>query len=266
MVLAMAKELKNANTEFELTEDFWKKYKPDSVKETGLSGALRDYEKKLKEAQKLDDSTASAVAKANKWGEVRAALHDLTAAIPKPIEDLSKDKDSHKNIKASLDRAYKALKGKTHPAYTAAEEKAVLPTEQEDVGGDEWKKWIAKISASTRDTREWKTVLQEFQKLTDGIPEDRQLVAALSEMRMTSRKAYLEKMTGPRSFDNDAERLANSYDSCSALLSNYAGKNEVALRKLLDDGKFTEWKDFLLGCLRVEAQFWRTLQRAKKPT
>ena len=62
----MAKELKSATTEFELTEDFWKKYKPDSVKETGLSGKLRDYEKKLKEAQKTDDSTASPVAKANK--------------------------------------------------------------------------------------------------------------------------------------------------------------------------------------------------------
>jgi hypothetical protein len=262
----MAKELK-ANTEFELTEDFWKKYKPDSVKETGLSGALRDYEKKLKEAQKLDDSTASPVAKANKWGEVRAALHDLTAAIPKAIDSLGKEKDSHKNLKASLEKVHKSLKAKTHLAYEAAEGKAVLPTEHEDVGGAEWNNWIKKVSASTTDShKDWKSVLEKFQELTQGIPEDRQLEAALSEMRKTSRKAYLEKMTGPRSFDNDAERLANSYDSCSALVNQYVRKNENALRQRMDDGKFTEWKDLLLGCLRVEALFWRTLQKAKKPT
>src|SRR5262245_15526115 len=152
----MAKELKNANTEFELTEAFWKQYKPDSVKETGLSGALRDYEKKLKEAEKLDNSNASPVAKANKWGEVRAALHDLTDAMPTAINALGKDKDSHKNLKASLERAHKALKGKTHAAYKTAEDKAVLPTEDEDVGGEAWNKWIAKIPK--QDIRNWTTV------------------------------------------------------------------------------------------------------------
>src|SRR6185295_6642911 len=103
----MAKELEHGK-KFELTEAFWKQYKPDSVKETGLSSKLRDYEKKLKEAQKLDNSKDSPVAKANKWGEVRAALHDLTAAMPAAIDALGKEKDSHKNLKTSLQQAYKA--------------------------------------------------------------------------------------------------------------------------------------------------------------
>jgi len=264
----MAKELKSATTEFELTEDFWKKYKPDSVKETGLSGALRDYEKKLNEAQKLDNSTSSPVAKANKWGEVRAALHDLTAAMPKAIDSLGKDKDSHKNLKASLERAHKALKGKDHPAYKEAEDKAVLPTEQEDVGVSagiraEWDKWIAKIPK--QDIRSWSTILKDFQDLANGIPEDRQLEAALSELRKTSRSGYLEKMTGPKSFDNDIKRLITSFESYQALLSQYIRNNLNALNQRNHEGELLPWINDLAKHLKLELTFWRTLQSAKKP-
>jgi hypothetical protein len=259
----MAKELKSATTEFELTEDFWKKYKPDSAKENGLSGALRDYEKKLKEAQKLDSGNTSPVAKANKWGEVRAALHDLTDAIPKAIDALGKDKDSHKNLKASLERAHKALKGKNHPAYTQAEGKAVLPTEQEDVGSAEWDKWIAKIPK--QDIRNWTTVLREFQDLAQGLPEDRQLEAALSEARKTSRASYLEKMTGPNSFDSDVKRLVTSFDEYHKLVGNYVRNNLNALNQRNHEGELLPWINELVRHLKIEATFWRTLQSAKKP-
>lgn len=260
----MAKELQSANTEFELTEAFWKKYKPDSVKETGLSSKLRDYEKKLKEAQKLDATPASPVAKASKWGEVRAELHNLTAAMPAAIDVLGKDKDSHKNLKASLDRAHKALKGKTHPAYTIAEEKTVLPTEGEDVGGEAWNKWIAKIPK--QDIRNWTTVLQEFHDRAHGIPEDRLLEAALSELRKTSRHAYLEKMTGPRTFDNDVGRLVASIDSYHALISQYIRNNGNALNERNHEGELSPWIHDLERIVKIEATYWRTLQSAKKPS
>jgi hypothetical protein len=261
----MAKELKSAATEFELNEAFWKQYKPDSVKETGLSSKLRDYEKALKEAQKLDNSTGSPVAKANKWGEVRAALHDLTDAMPKAIDSLGKDKDSHKNLKASLERAHKALKGKTHPAYKTAEDKMVLPTEQEDVGGDVWNKWIAKIPKD--DIRKpWNTVLKEFQDLAQGMPEDRQLEAALSEMRKTCRADYLEKMTGPRSFDSDVGRLLKSFESYQELVAQYIRNNVNALNQRNKTGELNPWLNDLSKVIKTEALFWRTLKSAKKPT
>ncbi len=260
----MAKELKSATTEFELTEAFWKLYKPDSVKETGLSSKLRDYEKKLKEAQKLDASTGSPIAKANKWGEVRAELHNLTGAMPAAIDALGKDKESHKNLQASLQRVHKALKGKTHPAYTTADQKAVLPTEQEDVGGDKWTHWIAKIPK--QDIRNWSTVLHEFQDLAQGIPEDRQLEAALSEVRKTSRAAYLEKMTGPRTFDKDVERLVASFDSYHALAGQYIRTNLDALNQRNHTGELSPWINDLMRYLKLEANYWRTLKSAAKPT
>lgn len=260
----MAKELKNAATEFELTETFWKQYKPDSVKETGLSSKLRDYEKKLKEAQKLESGAASPVAKANKWGEVRAALHDLTEAMPAALNALGKDKDSHKNLKASLTRAHKASKGKTHPAYSAADDKAVLPTEQEDVGGAEWDKWIARIPK--QDTRNWTTVLREFQDLSDGMPANRELEAALSELRKISRSGYLEKMTGPRSFDSDVGRLVASLDEYHRLVGDYIRDHVDALNQRNHEGELSPWINNLKNYLKSEANWWRTLQSAKKPT
>lgn len=259
----MPKELKSATTDFELTEEFWKQYKPDSVKETGLSSKLRDYEKKLKEAEKLAGS-ASPVAKANKWGEVRAALHDLTDAMPAALGALGKDKDSHKNLKASLERAHKLLKGKTHPAYKSAEEKAVLPTEQEDVGGAEWDKWIAKIPKP--DTRNWTTVLKEFQDLSEGMPADRQLEAALSELRKISRSGFLEKMTGPKSFDKDVGRLVKSMDDYHQLVEAYIRSNLNALNERNHEGELSPWINDLKRFVKLEANWWRTLQSAKKPT
>jgi hypothetical protein len=260
----MAKELKSATTEFELTEAFWKQYKPDSVKETGLSSKLRDYEKKLKEAEKLDGSNASPVAKASKWGEVRAALHDLTDAMPAAIGALGKDKDSHKNLKASLERAHKALKGKTHAAYKTADEKVVLPTEQEDVGGDEWNKWIARIPK--QDNRAWANVLREFQDRAEGMPADRQLEAALSEMRKISRSGYLEKMTGPRTFDKDAGRLVASLEEYVKTVDAYIRGNLNALNQRNHEGELLPWINDLKRFLQLVAKFWQTLQSAKKPT
>ncbi len=260
----MAKELKSASTDFLLTEAFWKQYKPDSVKETGLSSKLRDYEKKLKEAEKLNSSTGSPVAKANKWGEVRAALHDLTDAMPAAITALGKDKDSHKNLKASLQRAHQELKGKTHPAYTAAEAKAVLPTEQENVGGAAWDKWIAKLK--TPDIRNWTTVLREFQELAKGIPADRQVEAALSELRKISRSGYLEKMTGPDSFDNDLARLVSSLEDYQQMVLDYVKAHVSDLNQRNHEGELLPWINDLQKHLKVETNYWRTLQSAKKPS
>ena len=121
----MAKELESATKEFELTEAFWKKYKPDSVKETGLSGKLRDYQKQLAKAEEIEASGAGDDARYEAWVKVEEALDALTQAMLPPLTALAKDKASHTNLKKSLERAHKELKDKSHPAYQHAGEKKI---------------------------------------------------------------------------------------------------------------------------------------------
>jgi hypothetical protein len=98
------------------------------------------------------------------------------------------------------------------------------------------------------------------------MPEDRQLEAALSEMRKTSRADYLEKMTGPRSFDRDVGRLLTSFESYQTLIAQYIRNNVNALNQRNHEGELTPWLNDLLKVIKTEALFWRTLQSAKKPT
>lgn len=259
----MAKELPSANTKFELSEDFWKKYKPDSVKETGLSAALRDHARVAKEAEKLEAGNGTPVEKMNKWGQVLSSLHDLTAAMPKVIAMLAKEKDSHKNLKASLQRVHKELKGKNHAEYVHAEERKehwydlALPPPAPEEGAN--MSWMDKLPKN--DTRNWKTVPSEYYEHAEGMPEDNEFEAVLGELRKISRSGWLTRMTGPKSFDSDTTRIITQLTDAQNKFNAFRSRHDPEINQRPD---LRAWLDSLAGHIRAEKVFWTTI-KANRP-
>jgi len=122
------------NADFQLSDKFWKTYKPDAVKDTGLGEALRKYEKARVIAEKLGNEKdvghfePNEAAKA--WALVCKTLGDVATALPAVATALDKaraksgikpaDATSMQNLGDAIEKAAKQLNAHSHPSYVNA--------------------------------------------------------------------------------------------------------------------------------------------------
>ncbi|MBN8627836.1 MAG: hypothetical protein J0M17_20340, partial [Planctomycetes bacterium] len=179
----MPKTLNSGKVDFEFTESFWKTYKPDSVDGKLLTAALKRFEKLLKAAQKEDEEddlggTDEDVVsdKLKAWGAVVSGLTEIKMALEKTIPLLGKDKESHVNLKESLERALTQMKRGSHVQQMAvnkkkdkyldlqsqAMNKSNPPPEEEN---KEFETWLKKLDKKER--RNWAQAGREFQSVVD---------------------------------------------------------------------------------------------------
>lgn len=262
-------------SDFELTVSFWKTYKPDSVDGKGLTNALKEFETKHKEAQQadnLDDEKGknfkAVQTKLTSWKLAGTALNNVKEEIDKAIKLLTKEKDSHVNLKDAMERMSTLLKRGAHILQMAITKKYDHYLElQGNFLGDSPKKgeedekfykWLDNVD--TKEIRNWAQAGREFEfivKLKEvkiDNPSELAINTVFSDVAAWKRSGVFGKLSSPKNVHSNIDRQ---------LLSLKKASNDmvVAIKELLEPAKeCPELGKFLKAFandINTEKAFWK---------
>ena len=251
----MAKELKG-KVDFELSEKFWKTYKPDSVKKTGLSDALRKFEKARKAAEKIEKGSGPAIEKSNAWGVALKEINALLPIMKKTMAALGKDK--HKNLLDSLTKAQNELKRGSHVLLESIEKrKSKWYLEATKAQGED-SQWLDRLVAKSdrKDIRKWSAVSKEFVKLT-GDQDFPKIDTVLKSVKTLSREGFFKGMTGAKTFKSDCARQHKAVKDYRTALNTVWKEYMAALRS---SPRTYNYIEDLEGDLELEEMFFAGLK------